>query len=136
MILSNFGVEEDSWGVPWTVRRSYQSILKEISPEYSFGRIDVEAEVPILWSPESKSWLIGKDPDAGKDWKQKKKGVAEDEMVRQHRWLNGYKFEQTLGDSGGQKSLAAVVHGIANSHTWLSDWPTTTTHSIESPDTQ
>ena len=53
-MLSNFGIE-DSTGVPWTLRRSYQSILKEISPEYSFGRIDVETEVPILWSLESKS---------------------------------------------------------------------------------
>ena len=53
--------------VPWTARRSNQSILKGISLEYSFGRTDTEAEAPILWPPDAKNWLIGKDPDAGKD---------------------------------------------------------------------
>jgi len=56
--------------VPCTARWSNQSILKEISPEYSFGRTDAEAETPILWPPVAKSWLIWKDPDAGKDWRQ------------------------------------------------------------------
>ena len=56
--------------VPCTARWSNQSILKEISPEYSFGRTDAEAETPILWPPDAKSWLIWKDPDAGKDWRQ------------------------------------------------------------------
>ena len=64
--------------VPWTARRSNQSILKEISPEYSFGRTDVET--PILWLPDAKNRLIGKDPDAGKDGRQEK-GMTEDEMV-------------------------------------------------------
>ena len=53
--------------VPWTARRSNQSILKEINPEYSLERIDAEAEAPVLWPPDAKSRLIGKDPDAGKD---------------------------------------------------------------------
>ena len=64
-------------------------------------RTDAEAEALILWPPHAKSWLIGKDPDAGKDWRQKEEGAKEDEMVRQHPWLNGHEFEQTPGDSGG-----------------------------------
>ena len=71
-----------------------------------FGRTDVEAEAPILWPPDVKCQLIGKDPDAGKDWRQEKKGMTEDEMVGWHHWLNGHKFEQTLGDSERQGSLA------------------------------
>ena len=63
------------------------------------------ADAPILWPPDAKSWLTGKDPDAGKDWRQKEKGTAEDEMVRQHHQLNGHEFEQTPGDSGEQGSL-------------------------------
>ena len=69
------------------------------------GRTDAEAEAPILWSPDGKSRLIGKDPDAGKDWGQKVKGVTEDEMAGWHHWLNGHEFEQTPGDSDGQGSL-------------------------------
>ena len=67
------------------------------------GRTDAEA--PILWPPDVKSWFIGKDSDPGKDWGQKK-GVTEDEMVGLHHWLNGLEFEQTVGDSEGQGSLA------------------------------
>ena len=67
--------------VPWTAKRSYQSILKEISPEYSLEKTDVEAETLILWLPDVKNWLIGKDPNAGKDWRWEEKGTAEDEMV-------------------------------------------------------
>ena len=70
------------------------------------GRTDAEAEAPILWPPDVKSQLIGKDVDAGKDWKQEEKGETEDEMVGWHHWLNGPEFEQTLGDSDGQGSLA------------------------------
>ena len=99
------------WGrllrVPWTARRSNQSILKEISPEYSFtGRTDTEAETPILWPPDAKNWLSGKDPDAGKDWRQEEKGTTEDEMVGWHHWLNGHEFEQALGVGDEQRSLA------------------------------
>ena len=78
--------------VPWTARRSNQSILKEISPGCYIGRTDVEAETPILWPPDAKSWLIWKDPDAGKDWRQEAKGTAEDEMVGWHHRLNGHGF--------------------------------------------
>ena len=69
--------------VPWTGRRPNKSILKEINPEYSLGRTDAEAETPILWPPDVKNQLIGKDPDAGKDWRQEK-GTTEDEMVEWH----------------------------------------------------
>ena len=64
--------------IPWTARRSNQSILKEINPECP---LDTKAEDPILWPPDVKGWLIGKDSDAGKDWGQKEKGVTENEMV-------------------------------------------------------
>ena len=70
------------------------------------GRTDGEAEAPILWPPDVENWPIGKDPDAGKDWGQKEKGETEDEMVGWHHWLSGHEFEQTLGDSGRERSLA------------------------------
>ena len=57
------------------------------------GRTDAKAETPILWPPDAKNWLIGKDTDAGKDWRREEKGTAEDEMVGRHHWLNGHKFE-------------------------------------------
>ena len=69
------------------------------------GRTDAETEALILWPPGSKSRLIGKDPDAGKDWRQKGKGTTEDEMVGWHRWLDGHESEQTLGDGEGQGGL-------------------------------
>ena len=93
--------------VPWTVRRSNQSILKEINTEYSLEGLWIhwkDAEAPILWPSDVKSWLIGKDPDAGKDWRQEK-GTAENEMAGWHQRLKGHEFEQTPGDSGGQESL-------------------------------
>ena len=69
------------------------------------GRTDAEAEAPILCPPDVKSRLIGKDPDAGKDWEQEEKGTTEDEMVGWHLWLNGHGFGWTLGDGEGQGSL-------------------------------
>ena len=65
------------------------------------GRTDAEAEAQMLWSPDVKYWLIGKDPDAGKDWRQGEKGTTEDEMVGWHHWLTGHEFEQALGVSDG-----------------------------------
>jgi len=70
------------------------------------GRSDVEAETPILWPPDMKSWLIGKDPDVGKDWGQEEKGMTEDEMVGWHHWLDGHGFVWTLGVGDGQGGLA------------------------------
>ena len=69
-------------------------------------RTDAESEAPILWPPDSKNWLIGKDLDAGKDWRQEEKGMREDEMVGWHHWLDGHEFEQALGVGDGQGSLA------------------------------
>ena len=89
--------------VPWTARRSNKSIWNQ--PWIIIGRTDAEGEAPILWPSDAMSWLIGKDLDAGQDWRQKEKGMAEDEIVEWHHWFNGHEFEQTLGDSGGQGSL-------------------------------
>ena len=69
------------------------------------GRTDAEAEAPILWPPDVKSWLIGKDPDVGKDWRQEEKGTTEDEMVGWHHRLDGHEFEQAPGVGDGQGSL-------------------------------
>ena len=65
------------------------------------GRTDVKAETPVFWPPDGKSWLIWKDPDAGKDWRQEEKGTTEDKMVRWHHQLNGHEFAQTPGDDRG-----------------------------------
>ena len=78
--------------VPWTAKRSNQSILKEISPEYSLEG-HAEAETPILWPPHVKNWLIWKDPDARNDWRWEAKGTTEDKMVGWHHWINGHEFE-------------------------------------------
>ena len=80
-----------------TARRSNQSIPKGDRSWVFIGRTDVEAETPILWPPDAKSWLIGKDPDAGKDWGQEKKGTTDDEMVGWHHWLNAHEFGKVLG---------------------------------------
>ena len=90
--------------VPWTARRSNQSILKEINPEYL------------------KSWLTGKDPEAGKDWKQEEKGMTEGEMVGWHHQVNGHEFEQAPGDSEGQGSMVCCIlwrHRIG--HNWATE---------------
>ena len=82
--------------------RSNKSILKDINPEYPLeGKTDAEAEASILWSPDEKSRLTGKDPDFGKRLEQEEKGETEDEMVGWHHRLNGREFEQAPGDSEG-----------------------------------
>ena len=91
--------------VPWTARISNQSILREISHEYSLEWLMLKLK-PILWPPDVKNWLTGKDPDGGKDWRQEKKGTTQDKMVRWHHRLNGHEFEQALGNGEGQGSLA------------------------------
>ena len=113
---------EESWTQKnwcfWTVvlEKTLESPLdcKEIQPVNPkgdqslvfIGRIDVEAETLIVWPPDVKSWLIGKNPDAGRDSGQKEKGTTEDEMVGWHHWLNGHGFGWTLGVGDGQGSLA------------------------------
>ena len=90
--------------VPWTSRRSNQS--KEISPEYSLEGLMLKLKLQYFWPPDAKNWLIWKDPDPGKDWRQEEQGRTEDEMVGQHHCLNGHEFEQAPGVGDGQRSLA------------------------------
>ena len=122
----------------WTVvlEKTLESPLdcKEIQPVHPkgnqswifIGGTDAEAETAILWPPEAKKWLIGKDPDAGKDWRWEEKGMTQDEVVRWHHWLHGHEFEQAQGVGDGQGSLAAVHVGSQRvGHDWvteLTDW--------------
>ena len=102
------------WPVVLAKTLESPSDCKEIQPVHPkgsqswifIGRTDVEAETPILWPLDTKSWLTGKDPDAGKDWRQEEKGTTEDEMVGWHHWLNEHEFEQAPGVGDGQRSLA------------------------------
>ena len=113
---------EESWAPKnwcfWTLvlDKTLESPLdcKETQPVHSegdqswvfFGRSDAKAETPVLWPPHAKSWLIGKDSDAGRDWGQEENGTTEDEMAGWHHWLDGREFEWTPGDGDGQGGLA------------------------------
>ena len=108
--------------VPWTARRSNQSILKEISPEYSLEGLDAKAEAPILWPPDVKNQLIEKDPDAGKEWGQEEKGRTEDEMVGWHHWLNGHELSKLWEIVKDRETCCVAVHGVAKSWTQLRNW--------------
>ena len=123
-MLLNCGAGEDSLDSPLGWKEIKPVNPKGNRPWLFTGKTDAESEAPILWPPDGKGWLTAKDPDAGKDWRQKEKWVAEDEMVRYHHWLNGHEFEQPLGDTEGQGSLAWCSHEVAESWTWLSDWIT------------
>ena len=86
--------------------------IKPVNPKGNqpwifIGKTDAKVETPILWPPDAKNWLMGKDPDAGKDWRQEKKGATQGEMVGWHHQLDGHELVQTLEDSGGQGSLAS-----------------------------
>ena len=97
--------------VLWTVGRSNQS-PKGNQFWLFIGRTDAEAETPILWPPDAKNWLIGKDPDAGKDWGQEEKGMTDDEMVGWHHRLNGHGFRWTPGvgdEQGGHPIILSSV---------------------------
>ena len=129
----------------WCWRRLLRVPLdcKEIQPIHPqgnqswifIGRTDAEAETPILWPPDVKSRLTGKDPDAGKDGRQEEEGDDRwwngwmASPTQWHHWLNGHEFEQTPGDPGG--AWYAAVHGVSKSWTQLNDWTTTmTSYSI------
>ena len=84
----------------------FQAECEGDQPWDFFGRNDAKAETPVLWPPDAKSWLVGKDPDAGRDWWQEEKGTTEDEMAGWHHWLDGREFEWTLGVGDGQGGLA------------------------------
>ena len=132
---------KESWALKnwsfWTVVlvKTLESPLdcKEIQPVHPkenqswifFGRTDAEAEIPILWPPDVKIWLFGKDPNAGKDWRQEEKGTTEDEMTGCHHWLDGHEFEQAPGVGDGQGGLACFSPwGWKELDTteWLSCW--------------
>ena len=103
---------------------------KEIQPVHSegdqswvfFGRTDAKAETLILWQPHEKSWVIGKDPDAGRDWGQEEKGSREDEMAGWHHRLDGHELEWTPVVGEGQGGLACCDSRGRKSRTRLSDW--------------
>ena len=120
-MLLNCGVGEDSWkslalqGDPTSHSKGNQFWV-------FIGRTDVEAETPILWPHDVKSWLIGKDPDAGRDWGQEEKGMTEDEMVGWHHRLDGHGFGWTPGVGDGQGGLACCDswgHKESDTTEWL-----------------
>jgi len=117
MVL-NCGVGEDSWEFPGL--QGDQTNPKGNQSWIFIGGTHAEAETPIFWPPDVKSRLIGKDPDAGKDWRQEEKGITEDEMVEWHHRLNGH--DQALGDGKGQGSLVCCSPwGCRVRHDWVTE---------------
>ena len=107
LMLLNCGVGEKLLRVPWTNHKEIKPVNPKGNQSWIFtGEMGAKAEAPILWPPNEKNWLIGKDPDAGKEWRQEEKGATEDEMVGWYHWLDGHELEQTPGIGDGQESVA------------------------------
>ena len=112
------------------LEKTLENPCKEIQPVHSkgdqywvfFGRTDAKAETPVLWPPHAKSWLIGKDPDAGRDWGQEEKGTTEDEMAGWHHLLDGHELGKLRELVIDREAWSAAIHGVVNSRTRLSDW--------------
>jgi len=107
--------------VTWTARRC--NWFSKGNQSWIFiGRTDVETETPIFRPHDAKNWLIGKDPNAGKDWRWKEKRMTEDEMVGWHPWLDGHEFKEAPGTDDDRETWHAAVHGVTKNWIWLSDW--------------
>ena len=128
---------KESW-VPknwcfWTVvlKKTLESTMdcKEMQPinlkgnqSWLFiGRTDARVETPILWPPDGKNWHIGKDPDAGKDWRQKEKGMTKDELIGRHHQLDGHEFKQAPGVGDGQESLECCTWW-GRKESYMTEW--------------
>ena len=117
----NCGVGQESWvslglqGDPPHHAKGNQSWIL-------IGRTDAEAETPILWPPHAKSWLIGKDSDAGRDWGREEKGMTEDEMSGWHHWLDDMSLSELRELVMDREAWHATIHGISKSRTRLRDW--------------
>ena len=114
--------------VPWTARRSNQSILKEINPEYSLEGLMLKLKLQYFGHLMRSADSLEKTLSAGKDWGQKEKGTSEDEMIGWHHWLIQHEFEKVLGDGKGQGSLACCSPWGCKSQTGPNDWTTKNTH--------
>ena len=121
LMLLNFGVGEDSW--EFLGKQEIKPVNPKGNQSWIFiGRIDAEADAAILWRPDGKSQLLRKDPDAGKDWRQEEKGIAEEKMAGWHHLLNEDEFEQAPGFGEGQGSLACCSlwsHKELDTTEWL-----------------
>ena len=100
-------VLEKTFESPLDIKDNKTVNPKGNQPWIFIGRTDAKAEDPLFWPADLKSWLIGKDPYAEKDWRQEEKATTEDEKVGWHHWLDGHEFEQTKGYSEGQRNLAS-----------------------------